>query len=64
VLFAKVSRPAWGPLSPHIPDATTLDPIALALSIIAALALLRFHLGIGGTLALAAALGLVVQALR
>jgi chromate transporter len=61
VLFASVYRLSWGPL---IPDVTTLDPIALALSIISALALLRLHVGIGGTLALAAALGLAVQVIR
>jgi chromate transporter len=61
VLFASVYRLSWGPL---IPDVTALDPMALALSIISAFALLRFHLGIGGTLALAAALGLAVQAVR
>ena len=61
VLFASVHRLSWGPL---IPDLAALDPIALVLSILSAVALLRFHLGIGGTLALAAALGLAVQAFR
>ena len=57
VLFAKVDRASWGFAKPWLPDIATLDIAALALSIVAALALLRFHLGIFATLALSAALG-------
>lgn len=57
VLFARVERVGWGLAKPWLPDVATLDLAALALSIIAALALLRFHVGIFGTLALCAALG-------
>jgi chromate transporter len=63
VLFAKVSRVAIGPAAPWIPDFSTLDPWSLLLSLLAALALLRFHLGIVPTLALAAAAGLAVKSL-
>jgi chromate transporter len=57
VLFAKVNR-LEGAFKPWLPDWPTLDWAALAISIIAALALLRLHLGIPKTLALCAALGL------
>lgn len=56
VLFAKVAR-LPGMFKPWMPDWSTLDAAALALSLIAALALLRFHLGLVKTLALCAALG-------
>jgi chromate transporter len=59
VLFAKVTRPDWGWAKPWLPDPSTLDVAALALSVIAALALLRFHFGIFSTLALCAVLGVV-----
>jgi len=58
VIFAKVERADWGFAKPWLPDLATLDLAALALSIIAAIALLRFHLGIFGTLVLCAALGI------
>jgi chromate transporter len=64
VLFARILRPAWGPLSPHIPDVTTLDPTALALSLLSAFVLIRLHFGIAWTLALAAACGLAMTVLR
>ena len=57
VLFGKVER-MQGWFNPWLPDWTGLDGFALALSILAALALLRFHLGIVKTLALCAILGL------
>jgi chromate transporter len=57
VLFAKVIRADWGWAKPWLPDPTTLDAAALALSVIAALALLRLHFGIFSTIALCAALG-------
>jgi len=57
VLFAKVDRAGWGWMKPWLPELTTLDPAALVLSLIAAVALLRLHLGIFSTLALCAVLG-------
>jgi chromate transporter len=58
VLFAKVGRAGFGAFQPWLPDLATLDPVALVLSLIAAAALLRFHLGLAWTLALSAGLGL------
>ena len=58
VLFAKVER-LPGLVKPWWPEWSTLDPAALLLSLIAAAALLRLHMGIPKTLALCAALGLV-----
>jgi chromate transporter len=58
VVFAEVGRVTWGLVDMAWPDLTSLDWAALALSLIAALALLRLHLGIMGTLALCAGLGL------
>jgi chromate transporter len=63
VLFASVTRTGWGPVTPWLPDVTTLDPWALILTVIAAVALLRFHLSIALTLAVAAAAGLAMKLL-
>jgi chromate transporter len=59
VLFAKVERADWGWAKPWLPDAATLDFASLALSVIAAVALLRLHFGIFSTLALCEGLGMV-----
>ncbi len=59
VLFARVDEVAAGPLRLHRPDVTTLDPFALALSLAAFVALLRFKIGLMPTLATAALLGMV-----
>jgi chromate transporter len=56
VLFNKVNR-MEGAFKPWLPEWQTLDWAALAISVIAALALLRLHLGIPKTLALCASLG-------
>jgi len=57
VLFGVVTRPeSW--FRPWLPVFASLDVAALALSLIAAAALFRFHLGIPKTLALCATLGL------
>jgi chromate transporter len=56
VLFGRVNR-VDGLFKPWLPDWHSLDVAALAISIIAALALLRLHLGIPKTLALCAVLG-------
>ena len=58
VLFGDVQRLS-GWFRPWVPDWGNLDVFGLVLSAIAALALLRFHLGMVKTLALCAALGLV-----
>ncbi len=57
VLFGTVTRWDAGWFRPWVPDWTNLDVFALALSLLAALTLLRFHLGIVKTLALCAILG-------
>lgn len=60
VLFGKVERmPGW--FKPWLPEWQSFDAAAAVLSVIAALALLRFHLGIPKTLALSAALGLAFK---
>ncbi len=56
VLFARVERVS-GPFKPWLPQWNSIDLAALAISAVAALALLRLHLGIPKTLALCAALG-------
>lgn len=58
VLFGKVERLGSGFFKPWWPEWATLDPAVLTLSLLAAVVLLRFHLGIPKTLALCAGLGL------
>ncbi len=58
VLFTKVDR-LDGAFKPWLPEWQSLDRAALAISALAALALLRLHLGIPKTLALCAALGVI-----
>jgi chromate transporter len=58
VLFNKVNR-MEGIFKPWQPEWQTLDWAALAISVVAALAVLRLHLGIPKTLALCAALGVI-----
>jgi chromate transporter len=58
VLFNKVNR-LEGAFKPWVPEWQTLDLAALTISVIAALAVLRLHLGIPKTLALCAALGVI-----
>jgi chromate transporter len=60
VLFGKVDR-LDGTFKPWWPDVTTLDVTALALSVVAAVALLQLHFGVVKTLALCAALGFGVR---
>jgi chromate transporter len=62
VLFGKVERLS-GTFKPWLPEWSSLDWTALALSIIAAIVLLRFHFGIVKILALSAGLGLVLKLL-
>jgi len=56
VLFGTVER-GDGWFRPWVPAWSALDPFALALSLLAAIVLLRFHFGIVGTLALCGTLG-------
>ena len=56
VLFGRVERLA-GWFRPWVPDWGMLDWFSLGLSILAAVALLRLHFGVIGTLALCGALG-------
>jgi chromate transporter len=58
VLFGKVDRMS-GVFKPWLPEWSTLNGAALVISVIAALALLRLHMGIPKTLALCGALGLI-----
>ena len=60
VLFARVNR-VDGFFKPWLPEWHSLDLAALVISMIAALALLRLHLGIPKTLALCAALGVIYR---
>jgi chromate transporter len=58
VIFARVYRPE-GIFKPWLPDFPTIDPAALILGIIAAIALFAFHQGIVRTLGLCAVLGAI-----
>jgi chromate transporter len=62
VLFADVRR-IGGVFQPWVPLPQSLDAIALGISAVAALVLLRLHWGIPKTLALAGGLGLVYRLL-
>ena len=58
VFFAKVEPACLGPLRLWLPDVSTLDLVAVALSCLAALLLLRLKLGIAATLAISASVAL------
>ncbi|MGV3490207.1 MAG: chromate efflux transporter [Devosia sp.] len=60
VLFARVGEFTAGPLRLAVPDWTSLDPLALLLSLAAAIALFRFKLGMASTLALFGAVGVTI----
>jgi chromate transporter len=59
VLFGEVAEIEAGPLRVLVPDAATLDPVALILAVAALVALLRFRIGMLPVLAGAALCGLV-----
>lgn len=61
VLFEGLGEWSAGPLRLLVPDLGSLEPAAAAIALIAAVALLRYHLGIPKTLALCAVLGLVAR---
>lgn len=63
VLFGKVERMTLGPAVPWVPDFATIDLWALVLTVMAAILLLRLHLGIAATLAIAAVCGLTIRLL-
>jgi chromate transporter len=63
VLFGAVGEAHVGPVSLPLPDATTFDPAAALIALAAALALLRFHVGVVPVLLGAAAAGIIVVAL-
>jgi chromate transporter len=58
VLFGTVTATWLGPLQLWTPDLATLNVAALVLAILAAILLFGFHVGIAGTLAIAAAASL------
>jgi chromate transporter len=58
VFFAEVHAVAAGPLTLWLPTFATIDGLTVFLALIAALALLRFHLGLAWTLAITGALSL------
>ncbi|MEO5808346.1 MAG: chromate efflux transporter [Devosia sp.] len=60
VVFAHVGTLRSGPITMPWPDWASLDPLALGLSLLAALALFRFKLGMLKTLALFGVAGLLV----
>jgi chromate transporter len=61
VMFAHVERIPLGLARPWFPDLATIDLMALILSLVAAVVLLWLRFGIMWTLALTAALGLLVK---
>jgi chromate transporter, chromate ion transporter (CHR) family len=63
VVFARIEERWFGPLRLHLPDLTTLDPIALALVASAAVAMLRYHVGLLTTLFAAGVCGIAVRSL-
>ena len=58
VLFREVSTLRMGPVSIAAPVVSSVDLVAVALSVVAVLCLFRFRLGILGTLAICGGLGL------
>ncbi|GHC67134.1 chromate efflux transporter [Neogemmobacter tilapiae] len=57
VAFGRVTETSFGPLHLLAPDWSSLNPVSLALTALAALLLLRLHKGLALTLALCGALG-------
>ncbi|MEX0346528.1 MAG: chromate efflux transporter [Rhizobiaceae bacterium] len=63
VFFGSVNQVAIGPLSLWLPELASLDWRVLALAFIAAVLLLRLHLGMLTVLAISASLGLAITAM-
>ena len=61
VLFGKVGEGAFGPFSIPIPSFVEFDPAAALIAGFAALALIRFHIGVLWVLALAALAGFAIR---
>ena len=62
VVFAELKPVAWGPFALELPVPASIDPLAAAITVVSAIALFRFQLGVIKTLALASAIGLVLRA--
>jgi chromate transporter len=62
-LFAEITTQSVGPLRLLIPTLGTLDPFAAVISLAAAVAMLRYHVGMIQTLAGAGAIGMAVHLL-
>ena len=61
LLFRRVVTVEAGPLRPQLPDPLSLDPLALALTLLAFFLLFRTRLGVAGTLALCAGAALLAH---
>ncbi|WP_092800098.1 chromate efflux transporter [Klenkia marina] len=57
-LFADSSRVSWGPIALELPDVSTLRPVAVVLTVVAAVLLFRVKLSVLKTLGICALLGL------
>jgi chromate transporter len=62
VLFVGVDEVHWGVLRLWVPQPSTLDPGALAIALLAAVATFRWHWSVGRTLLVSVASGVVVRA--
>jgi chromate transporter len=60
VVFRTVGATTFGPIHLALPEWTSLDPLALLLSILAAIALFRLRLGMFATLAIFGAAGVLL----
>ena len=58
-LFTGTTREHWGPVSLELPDFTSLRPVALAITAVAAVLLFRYRWSVLRTLGVCASLGLV-----
>ena len=61
VLFAEVEEAAFGPVGLPLPQLGTFDPAAAVIALAAAIALLRFHVGVVWVLGVAAIAGVVLR---
>jgi chromate transporter len=61
VLFGEIGRATFGPISAPVPSLAAFDPAAALIAAAAAVALIRFHVGVLWVLASAAFAGLAVR---
>jgi chromate transporter len=61
VVFGSVHVAQLGPMRVSVPELATLDPAAATLTVLAMLAMFRFHLGLAKTLAASALLGVAYR---